>query len=354
MNVAHVSRPSTALPPHKVLTEDILADMADKLSGHPQLGRFQRIVGNCGVESRYFTRPLGAHTLSEAASVAERNTAAYQDALSLALSAASGALDNAGLAPSDIDAVVTSHTTSWASPGIDTDLVHHLGLRPEVRRTAMGSLGCAGGAHALAKGAAETHNPFLDGSGNVLVVVAETLSTIYNFHEPTLRSTLYNALFGDGAAAAVVSRRRLTPGMTVERTWEYLLPDSRDRYFGQLTGHGLVFESTSQALRGTSDVMPALQAWAARGGEDLARAKWSAVHPGGPRILDDVAAGLGLSGEDLDLSWRSLRECGNLGGAALLHVLGLLHDAPPQAGEPGVGLAFGPGFTVTALQGRWT
>lgn len=353
MTVAYVTRPRTVLPPHKIRTEDIQAHMADRLRGHPQLERFQQMAANCGVETRYFTRPLDARTLSDEASAEERNSAAYQDSLELAVEAATVAMADAGLTAGDIGAVVTSHTTSWASPGMDVDLVARLGLRQDVRRTPMGSLGCSGGAHVLAKGAAEAVNPFLD-DGHVLVVVAETLSTLYGYRAPTIRSTLYNSLFGDGAAAAVVSRQRLTPGLAIERSWEYLLPDSRDRYFGELTDHGLTFESTAKALRGTNDVMPALLSWLDQYGADGRHPHWSAVHPGGPRILDDAAAGLGLTRKDLDASWTSLRECGNLGGVALLHVLGLLHDDPPPTEAPGVGLAFGPGFTVTALQGRWT
>jgi predicted naringenin-chalcone synthase len=350
-SAVHVARPRTVLPAHRIRTDDILADMVEKLRGHPQLERFTRMVRNCGVETRYFMRPLSARTEPDSDSVAERNAAAYGDALELAHEAAAGALDNAGLSAGDIDAVVTSHTTSWASPGLDVDLAYRLGLRPDARRTAMGSLGCVGGAHVLAKGAAEAANPFLDQVENVLVVVAETLSTIYTYREPTIRSTLYNALFGDGAAAAVVSRNRLTRGMAVDRTWEYLLPDSRDRYFGELTEHGLAFESTPKALHGTRDVMPALLEWSRSGGP---APTWCAVHPGGPRVLEDAAEGLGLSRRDLAPSWESLRHCGNLGGVALLHIIGLLHDDPPPQGQPGIGIAFGPGFTVTALQGRWT
>ena len=366
MPVAYAARPHTVLPPHRISTEEILADMAVQLEGHPQLSRFEQIIGSCGVETRHFTRPLNDPVRSAETRIAERNAASYEDSLALAVEAAEGALANAGLEAGDIDAVVTSHTSSWASPGIDVDLLYRLGLPSHVRRTPMSGLACVGGALALSKGAETVANPFVSDVEHVLVVVAETLSTIYDYRNPSIRSTLYNALFGDGAAAVVLSRRRLGPGMAIEHTWEYLLPDSRDHYFGQLTDQRFVFESTPKALRGPGAIMPALHEWLARrtsryaagdGGspsvDGSERPRWVVVHPGGPRILEAVAEGLALDADALAPSWTSLRTCGNLGGVALLHILQLRHDDPPAPGEPGLGLAFGPGFTAAALWGHW-
>lgn len=55
------------------------------------------------------------------------------------------------------------------------------------------------------------------------------------------------------------------------------------------------------------------------------------IHPGGPRILHDAAAGLGLAEAALRHSWNSLRERGNLGGSAVLDVLARTHDDPPTS-----------------------
>jgi alkylresorcinol/alkylpyrone synthase len=75
-----------------------------------------------------------------------------------------------------------------------------------------------------------------------------------------------------------------------------------------------------------------------------------AVHPGGPRILDTVADGLGLPAGALDASRRVLAEHGNCSSATVLLVLEELRAAGrPRPGRPAVVLAFGPGLTLYAV-----
>ncbi|MBT2386057.1 type III polyketide synthase [Streptomyces sp. ISL-11] len=345
----HISRPAIALPGHQVSTDDICDDIRAHHPRHPRLESMVRVARATGVRSRRFTRPLHSPTVSGTAAIEERNNVAFADSARLAEQAAREALAGAGLEPSAIDCVVTSHTTSWVVPGLDIHLIGALGLRPDVRRVPMSSLGCVGGAQALVRAA--DHVRAHPGS-RVLVVVAETISTLYNHRNATFESMIYKALFGDGAGACLVTDVPLGPGLRVDDTWEYLLPDSHDCYWGRLDGDGLHFDSTRAATEATADVMPALCGWLdPRGTAD--GPAWAIVHPGGPRVLDDCARGLGLGKEVLRHSWNSLRENGNLGGVAVLDVLARTHDDPPGDGASGVLLAFGPGFTAAACRGTW-
>ncbi|MCF6521839.1 PhlD [Streptomyces sp. JJ36] len=344
----HLTRPELSFPPHEITTEEIVADIEARHAGHPRLAAVRRALSHVGVERRRMMRPLDAATVSGTAGITERNRAAFADATEHAATAATGLLRRTGLAPADVDAVVTSHTTSWSSPNLDVALANRLGLRPDVRRLPLSSLGCAGGAHALAKAA--DHLAARPGD-RVLVVVAETLSTVYSHHDTSLESMIYKALFGDSAAAVLVTAAPLEPaGFAAGDTWEFLLPDSADRYRGRLDDAGLHFDSTRRALAGVDDVLPHLHTWLDRTGH---KPHWAVIHPGGPRILDDTAAGLDLTGGDLRHSWDSLRERGNLGGAAVLDVLARTHSDPPTPGTPGLLLGLGPGFAATALSGTW-
>ncbi|MDT0382077.1 PhlD [Streptomyces sp. DSM 42041] len=345
MTVAYSARPEVAVPAHEVTTDQILADITARHPGHPKLVAIRRVISRLGVERRRFMRPLPEVTGTT--EIAARNRQAYEDARDHAVLAVSRLLDRTGTDPSRVDAVVTSHTTSWTSPGLDVALCNAFGLRPDAARVPMGSLGCVGGAHALARaadllrtGRAET----------VLVVVAETLSTVYQHADTTLEAMIYKALFGDSAAATLVTRAPAGPGFAVTDHTEILLPHSTDRYRGRLDAGGLHFDSTGAALTATGDVLPHLRPWL----DTHPAPAWAVVHPGGPRILTDTAAALGLDAErDLRHSWHSLRERGNLGGAAVLDVLARHHDDPPPPGAPGLLLAYGPGFTATALTGHW-
>jgi predicted naringenin-chalcone synthase len=341
----YLARPEIAVPEHEVTTEEILDDITTRHPEHPKLGAIRRVISRLGVDRRRFMRPLAE--VSAGGPIEDRNRQAYTDARDHAHTAVARLLERTGTDPATIDAVVTSHTSSWTSPGLDVDVTNRIGLRPDVARIPMASLGCVGGAHSLARAA----DYLRTGRGRtVLVVVAETLSSVYQHADTTLEAMIYKGLFGDSAAATLATTQPAGPGFAVTDHTEILLPDSKDRYRGRLDAGGLHFDSTGAALAATGDVLPYLRPWLDR----HPAPQWAVVHPGGPRILTDTATGLALdSDHDLRPSWDSLRERGNLGGAAVLDVLARHHDTPPKPGAPGSLVAYGPGFASTALTGHW-
>ncbi|MFI0977256.1 PhlD [Streptomyces sp. NPDC021093] len=347
MTGAFVSRPAVVMADHRVTTEQLLEDIRHRYADHPRLGAFLRVVANCGVTTRYLTRPLDHSSLSRGACVQERTTTAFGDALAMAEQAARRVLDSYGLTPTDVDAVITSHTTSWSIPNMDVRLTNALGLRPDARHLAMTTLACAGGAQALIRAAdMVAARP----GSTVLVVVTEAISSVCsNPHDVSIEAVIYRALFGDSAGAVLVTSSPLGAGLHIEDSWEYTLPESTDRYFGRLDGTGLHFDSTKAAVRAAGDVLPHLLEWL--GPQDVPA--WAVVHPGSPRIITDVADGLGLDPQDTRHSHTSLAENGNLGGIAVLDVLRRTHAEPPSAGATGVLAAFGPGFSAAAVRGTW-
>ncbi|MFI0156182.1 type III polyketide synthase [Streptomyces lydicus] len=345
----HVSRPAISNPPHQVTTDQICNNITQHHPDHPKLGTALRVVRNTGVHTRYLHHPLDSEQISGNRGIADRNQQAWNDAATLAEQAAKRALENAGLQPRDVDAIVTSNTTSWASPGLDIHLVETLRLRPDVRRIALATVGCIGGAQALTRAAdLVAARP----GTRVLVVASEALSTIYHHADDTLESMIYKALFGDSAGACLVSSDQLTSGMRIDNTWEYLLPNSRDRYWGRIDELGIHFDSTRAATTAPVDAMPALVEWLKS--RDATTLDWTVVHAGGPAILTAAQQGLDLTDTQLAHSRASLREVGNLGGISVLDVLARTHTTPPADGDRGLMLAYGPGFTTTALTGTWT
>ncbi|MGZ2361497.1 PhlD [Streptomyces sp. 372A] len=349
----HIARPAISLPDHMVTTSEMVQDLkrADPGTSPASL----RILQSTTVKQRYMTRPLGAPTVGGRAAFDERNSTAFQDATRLAVSAAQQALRNASISATDVDYLITSHTTSWSVPGLDVALVNELGLRPHVRRIPMTSVGCAGGAQALTY----AQDCLLVSPGaRVLVVVAECLSAAtYNPAHTSVTDHIYKGLFGDSGAAVVVSGDQppASPSVLMGESFTYVLPGSVHRYEGALSEDGLRFVSDRTSTKAVQDAMPAIQKWLQETGST--RLDWAAVHPGGPRILADVAAGLSLDPAPetghLRHSWRSLAERGNLGGAAVLDVLAGFFDQPPGDGEHGLVIGFGPGFAVAATRCTW-
>lgn len=338
--LAYVTEPVVVLPANKVTTAEISADIQDRHRDHPRLPVLRRVVEGCGVESRYFTRPFAE--VVAVTDVAHRTSAAFEDARVMAAEAARKTMRHNGITAGEVDAVITSHTTGWALPNLDVHLVADLGLRPDVSRIALTASACAGAAQALARAADLCRaRP----AATVLVVVSEVLSAIYHRDEDTVESMIYKALFGDSAGACIVSGRPLGPGFAIESTVEYVLPDSLDRYRGHLDATGFHFTSTKQALTAPRDALPHVLTWL-----DTWHPSFGIIHPGGPRIIADTAAAVGV---DPHHSLASLSENGNLGGNAVLDVLRRTHSSPPRRGEHGVLLAFGPGFTVAGARGIW-
>ncbi len=78
------------------------------------------------------------------------------------------------------------------------------------------------------------------------------------------------------------------------------------------------------------------------------------THPGGPKVLLAMQEALELTEDDLELSWRTLREFGNLSSTSVLLVLQeTIRDVRPAAGSLGLMLAMGPGFCSELVLLRW-
>jgi alkylresorcinol/alkylpyrone synthase len=168
--------------------------------GAPSRALLQRVL--CG-DSGIRTRHLALRSLDEAfeidADVLHRRFLVHAPAL--AAQAAATALDRAGLAPRDIDALLVSTCTGYLCPGLTSYVGERLGLRSDLVALDLVGQGCGAALPNLRTADA------LIASGRcerVLSVCVEVCSAaMYMDDDP---GVLVSAcLFGDGAAAAVLS-----------------------------------------------------------------------------------------------------------------------------------------------------
>src|SRR5262249_30657901 len=120
----------------------------------------------------------------------------------LFVEAANSAIEKSGLMPEQIDGVVTVSTTGIATPSLDARAAPRVGFRDDIRRVPVFGLGCAGGVNGLATASRMAAG---EPGTNWLFVTVETCSISIRLDSEDPAAVVATALFGDGAAAAVVT-----------------------------------------------------------------------------------------------------------------------------------------------------
>lgn len=347
---------SAAFPPHRypqrVLT-DAFAELV--LPAGSDRNVLDRLHEATGVRHRHLALPIEDYP--QLTGFRAANDAFISVGVQLGARAVRRALDTAGLAPADVDVLMTTTVTGVAAPSLDARLVRPLGLRPDVRRVPMFGLGCVAGA----AGVARLHDLVRAEPETVAVLLSvELCSLTLQRDDASMANLVGSGLFGDGAAAVVVTgdRRAERLGLTGPRVVDSrsrLYPDTERVMGWDIGGSGFrlvlaasVADVVEEYVGG--DVTAFLADHDLKTGDVVT---WLA-HPGGPKVLHALRSALGLPEGALDRTWRSLREVGNLSSASVLHVLAAaLTEPPPPPGSPGLLLAMGPGFCSEQVLLQW-
>jgi len=344
-----------AFPPHYYDQEQLIAALRRTWGErHYNLERLEALHRNVLVGGRNLALPIEEYeTLT---TWGRANDAWIRVAEEVGGRAVLDGLERAGLEVADVDTLFFVTVTGVATPSIDARLMNRLGLPARTKRVPIFGLGCVAGAAGVAR-AADYVKAYPDQVAVLLSV--ELCSLTLQKQDLSIPNLIASGLFGDGAAAAVVVGEDRAPakptGPEVLATRSVFYRDS-ERVMGwdisergfQIVLSADVPEVVRQHLREDVDTFLAEYKLTRR---DIS--SW-VCHPGGPKVLQAMEAALELTPEALAVTWKSLREVGNLSSTSVLLVLrDTMAGARPPAGTLGMLLALGPGFCSELVLLRW-
>jgi alkylresorcinol/alkylpyrone synthase len=239
---------------------------------------------------------------------------------------------------------VTVCSTGIATPSLEARVAQRMGFSSNVTRVPVFGLGCAGGVSGLS--IASRLAQARPGT-NVLLVTIELCSLALRLDELTKANIVAIALFGDGAAAAVL--RAGDGGKTwIEDSGEHLWPDTLGIMGWNVDpeGFGVIFRRTIPNFV-AANLRDAVTAILARMGLELSDIDRFVCHPGGTKVVQALENALRLNQGALDHERAVLADYGNMSAPTALFVL----DRVLKAGLPSRSLltALGPGFTASCV-----
>jgi alkylresorcinol/alkylpyrone synthase len=335
---------ATAVPEHELRTEDVIVEATKIFGGrHEDFDRMMPVYANTGINMRYSVCTYD--WFREEQGWPERSEAFVVGASHLFGVVSARALEQAGLAASQIDTIVMISSTGIATPTIEARVMNELGFRDDVNRVPVFGLGCAGGIAGLSLGARlATAQP----GTNVLVVAIELCSLTFRRDEITKSNIIATALFGDGAAAAILSTNAENAHGEIEFMGEHTWPGTQDVMGWRMDNEGFsaIFSRSIPELA-LRDLRPAADQFLRGHNLNFTHIGAYSFHPGGTKVITAIETAFDLETGRLADERKILAGYGNMSAPTVLFVLeqGLKENF---TGRRFVS-ALGPGFTAGFL-----
>jgi len=271
----------------------------------------------------------------------ERMIKYKKEALNLASDAVQDCFANTNIPKSAITHLIVISCTGMYAPGLEIDLLHTLGLQHETERYAIQFMGCYAAFTGLKMASRICDS---DQNATVLLVAVElcTLHFQKKYDEDTLLS---NALFGDGAAAALVSSKG--SGLKIKDFYSQLFKEGENDMAWAIGDFGFEMKLSKYVpellKNGLNTILEVLEKK-----YQLSHIQNFAIHPGGKQILQKLEEVFGITREQNEFSYEILRNFGNMSSATILFVLKKWLDQKEKEG-PILAMGFGPGLTLETL-----
>jgi alpha-pyrone synthase len=349
ISTAYLNRIATAVPEHDV--HDAFVVFAEKMLADPRLHPvFRRMVNRAKIAHRYsFLDPQNgsdqfsshdAHEFYRPGNFPNtaRRMELFEQTAPILMRKAVDRLALNEKERSSITYVLVTCCTGLYAPGLDFEIVDHVGLSPDVERTMIGFMGCYAAINALKLA---RHIVRSDPKAGVLMVNLE-LCTLHFQETQDLEQVLSFLIFADGAAASLITARE--QGFALDSFKAVMVPETRGLITWKIRGLGFDMLLSGQVPAAVARALHECELMAERDGIDL----W-AVHSGGRSVLGAVEKGLELPVNALAASREVLSCFGNMSSATVMFVLQrMMQQARP--GQRGCAMSFGPGLIAETMR----
>ncbi|XHM95797.1 3,5-dihydroxyphenylacetyl-CoA synthase DpgA [Peterkaempfera sp. SMS 1(5)a] len=343
----------TAVPPHSYTQTELLEIFAIQDS------KIRNVFTNSAIDRRFLTLPPegpdGRRTPeSQGELLAKHKT----QAVDMGVRAIEACLADSDARASDIAYLCCVTTTGFLTPGLSAHLIRTLGLDLHTSRLDVVGMGCNAGLNGLnaVTGWAQANPGRL-----AMMVCTEACSAAYVF-DGTMRTSVVNSLFGDGAAAVAVRAGddvapETPPGPHVMGFESCVITEAIDamRYDwdNEQSRFSFFLDPDVPYVVGAHAELVVDRLLESAGLRRSDIGHWL-VHSGGKKVIDAVSVNLGLTRHDVRHTTGVLRDYGNLSsGSFLFSYQRLLQESVVRPGEYGVLMTMGPGSTIETALIRW-
>lgn len=345
----------TAVPQHRTEQSAILEFMHAAYNNDVASRKLNALFQHSGIQTRYSSIPdfdkskaehLFFNGTPSTATVSDRLDVYKERALPLALTAVHAAFDklNNKRTPSDITHLITVTCTGLSAPGLDAELLEQLNLPRDIYRTSVNFLGCNAAFHALKIADMICK---IDEQANVLVVCVE-LCTLHFQPKNNHDNLLSNTIFGDGAAAVIVTGNTAPQkGLKVDGFYSLLLKEGKDLMGWNITpvNFEMILDAKIPEFIG-EEVKTIVAAATEKTSIQPQQIKQWAIHPGGKKIVDTIKGKLNLTEQNVAASYKVLNDYGNMSSPTILFVLDELMQSEHQSTDAVFAIGFGPGLSI--------
>ncbi|WP_420322623.1 type III polyketide synthase [Flagellimonas sp.] len=339
------------LPKHHRKTSDIIPFVNLWLSG--QEDRFRRkvvkIFEGAGVDHRYGIMDI--EEVFTATSFEEKNDIYVREIKQLGEQALQKALIKADWKAGSLDFIITVSCTGIMIPSLDAYLINTVGLRNDVVRLPVTEMGCAAGVSGLIYA---TNFLKANPGKRAAIVAVESPTATFQLDDYSMANMVSAAIFGDGAACALLSSEQHVEGPKILGEEMYHFQDATHLMGFDLTNTGLKMILDPAVPEVISSHFPKIvHPFLKKHGTSIEKVDHLIFHPGGKKIVRTVEELFGKLGKNIDDTREVLRAFGNMSSVTVLYVLERFLEKNIKKGEQGLVLSFGPGFSAQRVLIEW-